>query len=928
MTTADDRHPVEALSEEFVARHRAGETPSVEEYAAAHPEFADEIRALFPTALAMEDWRHDRVSETSTGSRIVAFTPPERLGDFRLIREVGRGGMGVVFEAKQESLDRRVALKILPAALDSRALERFDREARTAASLVHAHIVPVYGVGAQDGLHYYVMQLIDGVGLDEVSKHRRNQEPWRDDDSDPRLIDAVAWLEQGRSPWHRLGELGCQVADALAYAHSRSVRHRDIKPANLLLDRDGICWVTDFGIARALERDDVTGSGHVSGTLQYMAPEQIDGRDDERSDIYGLGLSLYELATRRRPFEARRASELMRKIQTETPTPIRKLVPTVPRDFETIVMKAMAPAPEQRYTRAAEFRDDLVRFLDDRPVQARRIGHAERLIRWCKRNRAVASLAAAVLVATVAAIFFGWRSYLVSQRNLAEEQKRKIAAQIATARAEDNVDLALRAFDGIIDRIGGRDPLRVFESANEDATEVVAAVAGDVTEVQTVSAEDAALLQQMLEFYEQFAVENDDHPRLAAETARAYRRVGDIHRRLRQRDSAEAAYRRALELMQDSQTTADAIECAAAWVGLGQLRNRRRRWREPPERRREQPDDYYRRALRILEPHDADRRVRRQLVSVHDLFAEMELRRSRRRGARGGRAASEDREAHLAVAREHYAKTLDYAERLVDVAAPNADDVHLLARTLRRSARVRPLPGHDETTADTLRRAESLLVELTTRHPNTTRYRYELVHVYRERRPASSGNTDDDALVRYEKAREQVDRLVDQEPGDLRYRVSQVHVLGNLARLYDRRNHINDADATHREAVTAAQGLDLESSRESRFLYVYTRVRWTRFLRDQDRRLEATNHLDTWIDETVTQLETRPKDFASLSALSTFYGELAKTLEELDQTALAEEAKRKAHDAADRAKENRPRGHRGRRRGPPRDRDGRRPRRP
>src|SRR5262245_47729069 len=338
---------------------------------------------------------------------------PEQLGDFRILREVGRGGMGVVYEAEQVSLGRRVALKVLPghSLLDPRQLQRFRREAQAAARLHHTNIVPVYGVGEAGGLHYYVMQFIQGLGLDEVLgelkrlRHDRGgianpPEPARigtrprDGPSAvdvarslltgvvrtdgaaaglpetathpasatprPGLSDSSVHLpgqaegsslsESGRAYWHSVARIGIQVADALAYAHSQGVLHRDIKPSNLLLDEQGVVWVTDFGLAKAAtETENLTHTGDIVGTLRYLAPERLTGRSDARSDVYGLGLTLYELLTLRPAFSASDRNKLIQQLlRDDAPRP-GKLNAAIPRDLETIVLTAIERDPVRRY---------------------------------------------------------------------------------------------------------------------------------------------------------------------------------------------------------------------------------------------------------------------------------------------------------------------------------------------------------------------------------------------------------------------------------------------------------------------------------------------------------------------------------------------------------------------------------------------------
>jgi serine/threonine protein kinase/Flp pilus assembly protein TadD len=369
--------------------------------------------------------------------------------------------MGSVYEAEQESLGRHVALKVLPATalLEPQRLRRFQLEARSAARLHHTNIVPVYGVGAHEGLHYYVMQFIQGLGLDEVLielqrlRQARAAEPAgqgtpvrsgtvtaaavahsllsgdfapppREDEESsrgPRSDSSVhlpgqaahsSLSESGQQYWQSVARIGVQVAEALAYAHAQGTLHRDVKPSNLLLDTAGTVWVTDFGLAKSLEGDDLTHTGDVVGTLRYMAPERFAGRSDVRGDVYSLGLTLYELLTLRPAFDEPDRNQLIQRVTSEEPLPPQRLNAEVPRDLETIVLKATAREPAHRYQSAGELADDLKRFLELKPIRARWVSAAERLWRWCRRNPTVASLLAALLVVLLgglAGVSWKWR---------------------------------------------------------------------------------------------------------------------------------------------------------------------------------------------------------------------------------------------------------------------------------------------------------------------------------------------------------------------------------------------------------------------------------------------------------------------------------------------------------------------------------------
>jgi WD40 repeat protein/serine/threonine protein kinase len=467
--------PFGPIADEFVAAFRQGKRPSVEEFARRYPAQAEEIREILPALVLMEQ---AKAADDSSGQRRQAKasavrTPLQQLGDYQILREVGRGGMGVVYEAQQLSLGRHVAIKVLPAhaLLDPRQLGRFRREARAAARLHHTNIVPVFGVGEQDGLHYYVMQFIPGLGLDvvldELRRLRRSREklaptqvdapgpptvvarnvsaadvahalfsggstwsggrqpaeslspegaqaPRSSDGSAPIRLpgqsEASTLSETGQQYWQSVARVGLQVADALAYAAAQGILHRDIKPSNLLLDDTGNVWVTDFGLAKAdTDQENLTHTGDIVGTLRYMAPERFQHQGDLRSDVYSLGLTLYELLTLRPAFDETDRNRLMRQVLDDEPPRPRRLNPGVPRDLETVVLKAIARDPAHRYQTPAAMADDLKRFVEDRPVRARRVSEAERLWRWCRRNPLPASLLAAVAslligVASVATI--------------------------------------------------------------------------------------------------------------------------------------------------------------------------------------------------------------------------------------------------------------------------------------------------------------------------------------------------------------------------------------------------------------------------------------------------------------------------------------------------------------------------------------------
>jgi len=376
---SEDRDAAVArLVAEYEAALQAGRPVPREEFLGRHPAHA----AALAECLEGLEFLH-RVAPPSGGTD---ETPvPETLGDFRIVGEIARGGMGVVYEAEQVSLGRRVALKVLAAAanLDSRHLARFQNEAQVAARLHHSHIVPVFAVGCDRGVHYYAMEFIEGLTLAEVvaelrARRVRGVAPRPMRPSARAAFDAFAGDGRHESEGfcRSVARAGLQAAAALEHAHARGVVHRDIKPANLMVDRRGDLWVTDFGLAFVRTNPaGLTRTGDLLGTLRYMSPELTQGGKapvDHRTDVYSLGLALYEVLTLERAFAGSRADDLIRAIRVGEPRPARSLNGAVPPDLETVLAVAMAKGSDARYASAQEMGDDLARFLQGLPVRARR----------------------------------------------------------------------------------------------------------------------------------------------------------------------------------------------------------------------------------------------------------------------------------------------------------------------------------------------------------------------------------------------------------------------------------------------------------------------------------------------------------------------------------------------------------------------------
>jgi serine/threonine protein kinase len=479
------------VAAEYLEALEAGRPEDLSALLARHPDLADEIAAFVAEQDEMARLAAPLREAVAPAGAVLPLAPPGehgRLGDFRIVREVGRGGMGVVYEAEQLSLGRRVALKVLPfaATMDPRHLQRFHNEARAAASLQHPHIVPVFAVGQERGVHYYAMQFIDGHTLAALIARQRRpalapaDTPTVDDrvgapsaDTAPVAAQTTGEPGRGAAEYRRAAELIAQAAEALEYAHALGVVHRDVKPANLMLDAQGRLWVTDFGLARLGADAGLTQTGDLLGTLRYMSPEQAlakHGLIDHRTDVYALGATLYELLAQRPAVDGKDREEVLRRITFEEPRPPRQVDHAIPADLETITLKAMAKEPGERYATAQELADDLRRWLEDRPIQARRPTLTQRVAKWGKRH--LAAVVTAAVVSLLAALGLAVSTALVwrakeeqgaarasAQANYEQAEQQRLRAEEAVGRetaqrqrADGNFRQAVEEITALLER--------------------------------------------------------------------------------------------------------------------------------------------------------------------------------------------------------------------------------------------------------------------------------------------------------------------------------------------------------------------------------------------------------------------------------------------------------------------------------------------
>jgi serine/threonine protein kinase len=568
---------LDRIAEEFSQAIRRGDEPSVDTYVEKHHDPSGQLRELLSSVAMIEGLKQD--SHLADPDQNPAGIQFDQLDDYQIVREIGRGGMGIVFEAIHQSLGRRVALKVLSGNLlgETKHLARFRREARAAARLRHTNIVPVFGVGSTEDHHYYVMDLIEGMSLKEslteLTGKRRRELPTIDESlvgsnadisnsSIPSLTkptnhsvesdlpqDTIPRSTDSPDYFRWVAGLGATICDALHYAHAQGVLHRDIKPANLLIDRKNEVWIADFGLAKLTEQQAVTMTGDVVGTPQYMPPESFDGIYDVKSEVYSVGLVLYELLALRPAIEGKNTGDTIRKATAGVSISPRKYNSRIPLDLETIVLKSVAHDSRQRYISAGELRDDLQRFLSDRPIAARRtslLGHA---VRWSRREPKVASLTFATFALLSALAVVSAFGYFRTQGLLSTAESATRSANQALklktdaldtadqqrSRAEKNLQVALSAFNEIMTNITDRG----IETDGELLGEVTDTTAAGVTP------EDAKLLQTLLGFFDELATTNSED--LLAESAIAAQHAGDIYLSLGQLRQADRAYSDAIQ---------------------------------------------------------------------------------------------------------------------------------------------------------------------------------------------------------------------------------------------------------------------------------------------------------------------------------------------------------------------------------------------
>jgi eukaryotic-like serine/threonine-protein kinase len=537
---------VVAAIKQYMSMLESGNSPPIHDFLRQHADIADRLRPSLEGLVLIHRAAEPKPSGMATAPDTEFTSKP--IGDFQIVGELGRGGMGVVYEAIQLSLGRRVALKVLPFAsgLDEVRLQRFRNEAHAAAALHHTNIVPVYAVGSDRGVHFYAMQLIEGQTLADVIGQMREANGKAEKGS-PRTELAVTMANHPTSDrsvpansssqstlphqqfnasaistvlnnstsertryYRTMVKMIHQAAIAIQHAHQYGVIHRDVKPGNLLLDTSGKIWVTDFGLAQIQHADsNMTRTGDPMGTLKYMSPEQATGNRaviDHRTDVYSLGVTLYELLTLEPAIRGDSYRAMLNQVAEHEPPSPKSIDPALPIELDTIIRKAIAKSPADRFHSAQAFADDLQSWLDDKPIAAKPPSMLERLAKWRRRNSGLVAMLGIVLMAATVGLLV---TTVMIYRALDRETQQRELAEARFQQAKSAVD----------------------QFSNLSESEL--AYRPDLQDLRR------NFLETSLEFYQDFIDQPSEDPEIANELAATSQRVGKMIEELRLLDNIE-----------------------------------------------------------------------------------------------------------------------------------------------------------------------------------------------------------------------------------------------------------------------------------------------------------------------------------------------------------------------------------------------------
>lgn len=839
----------------------------VERLVAEHPTIAEDIRAF----VASVDMLHGatqgvNLDSASEPARTVGANhtsakrhADKRLGDFEIGPEIGRGGMGVVYEATQISLQRKVALKVLPFAAmwDHKQIARFQNEAQAAAQLQHANIVPVFAVGQERGVHFYAMQLIQGRSLDQILVELRRETRNDPGDAEQCLVSTMAvesTVLSELSSKHAAGQsrycraiagLGIQAASALQYAHECGVIHRDVKPSNLLVDHRNKLWITDFGLARVQNSPGVTVTGDVVGTLRYMSPEQAVGKQalvDPRSDIYSLGATLYELLTLRPAFGGEDRQAVLHAIAHQEPIPPRAIDPAIPIDLETIVLQAMAKLRDERYTTAQQFADDLNRFLEGKPTLARRPTVADRAGKWVRRHRVVVSLAAMFLFVLTVVSTTG--AILLSQEH-ARKQAALDTAHVSLQQARDVVNRFGGQFAQELAKLPGSEPLRL------------------------------AVLQDTLDSHKKFIERVADDPSFMSDLATTHFHAGTIANQLGDQTSAQASFEKAVELFAKlAITTGKPAEHwqqqAAALNNLALLFAGQGKTAEA----RAQYDAAIQLQSSVVSSKDPPKTAARLLAELYT-----------------NRGLLERQNGNAAAARKSLTRAIAQLEKIV-AAAPEDDEArHALAMAFNNRSFVEQ-GAHWSAAEQSCRRSVELFEELAAteddNHPVSAVTRGDLALSYNNL-AAIRGHLGkhDEAIAAFRRAVELQEQLVRQAPGVVQFRSDLAVTWNNLAQTLARQNQSSEASDAYNRAQDLFTELVTDYPEDIRFQSSLAGV-----LNNRGMARELAGDLDAALAEYRDAIEHQklavqqsPQNSQYREFLSKHYFNCSRTLRNMDRHA-------------------------------------------
>lgn len=712
-----------------------------------------------------------------------------QFGDYLLIEEIARGGMGVVYKAIQRKLRRTVALKMILAGelATSSAVQRFHVEAEAAARLDHPGIVPIYEVGDVDGQHYFSMGYVDGGSL----AGKLAAGPLTP-------VDAARYVRK--------------IADAVAYAHAHGVIHRDLKPSNVLLDSTGEPKISDFGVAKQVDSGEgssgSTATGEILGTPSYMPPEQAGGRVGQVgpvSDVYSIGAILYSLVTGRPPFQAAAVVDTLMQVLEKEVVPPRQLNDGVPKDLQTICLKCLRKEPARRYQSAGELRDEIDRFLNGVPIVARPVGRAERLARWCRRKPALAGMSATLLVVSavgIAAVFVFWRR---AERNLVEASEQRT---IAERRLRDTQEIVNRYFTEVSENVllnkPGMQDLRnqlyrraleyyqrfVEEEKQNPALQMELAnayvrLASINDTLMSTERRSEQLFEQATQIYERFLAQTPDDVPLRRRMASAYNQLAVQQDLAQGTDKGKATFDRALEL--SKQLIAQPDHPVDDDILYARIAGNLALWQQLRGERVEAK----RNMLQIIESQKAllkrpldpkiRSRVQSQLASIYINLA-----------------------AICEATREGVTFNERAAELLEPLCAANPSDMRLannLGHVYYNNGATLGMLGDHVAAERSVLKSNAIVERLIVEHPTLGEYRWDIVRNYTElSRIAGAAGRKPQAIAYMETGLKTLDLMMLEQPDELRHRVAMVERLVMLGRLFVEQKLDNRARSTFERA--------------------------------------------------------------------------------------------------------------------------------